>query len=406
MTKHYDKVWINATIAQFAKDNTLLTCKDYFLAVTRGKIAKIDKMVNFNSHSSREIVDVKGKLMTASLIDCHTHLVYGGNRANEFEQRLLGETYADIAKNGGGINATIRSTREESFDKIYESSAKRLKALIQEGVTTIEIKTGYGLDIESEIKMLKIAEKLEQNFPVHVEKTFLGAHCVPPEYKNDSQSYINYICETMMDTISTLGLVTCVDVYCEHLAFSLEQTKRVFLKAKSLGLHVKIHSDQFSQMGATKLACEFDALSCDHLEYTDEESVIAMAKSGSVAVILPGAYYFLSETKKPPIELFRKHKVKMAVATDLNPGTSPLCSLLLMLNMSSVLFGLNVSEAFLAVTKNAACALGLENRKGSLEKGYDADFCIWDVEHPRDLVCTFMPNSLFYSVKGGERIHV
>ena len=404
--ENYEKVWINATITLFDKENRLFTCKDYFLAIKKGKIAKIDKMIHFDKNCSQEIIDVKGRLMTPSLIDCHTHLIYGGNRAHEFEQRLDGVTYADIAKSGGGIHATIRSTREESFDCIYESSARRLEALIKEGVTSIEIKTGYGLDIDSEIKMLKIAEKLEQNYPIHIEKTFLGAHCVPPEYKNDSDSYISYICENMMDAIANLGLVTCVDVYCEHLAFNLEQTKRVFTKAKSLGLDVKIHADQFSQMGATKLACQFGALSCDHLEYTDENSAKAMAKSGSVAVLLPGAYYFLRETKMPPIELFRKYNVKMAIATDLNPGTSPLCSLLLMLNMSSVIFGLNVSEAFLAVTKNAAEALGLGKCKGSLEEGYDADFCVWNIEHPRDLVCTFMPNSLHYSVKGGERVHV
>ncbi|HIP44656.1 MAG TPA: imidazolonepropionase [Sulfurospirillum arcachonense] len=323
---------------------------------------------------------------------------------SEFERRLNGESYADIAKSGGGIVSSIKSTREESFDDIYESSAKRLKALIREGVTTVEIKTGYGLDFESELKMIQIADKLEENYPVHVEKTFLGAHAVPPEYKDRADDYIEYVCEEMMPKVALH--VSAVDIYTEHLAFNLEQTEKVFEKAKDLGLHVKIHAEQFSQMGATKLACKYKALSSDHLEYIDEESVKEMAKSGTVAVLLPGAYYFLRETKMPPMELFRKHGVAMAIATDLNPGTSALCSLQLMMNMSSVIFGFTVDEAFGAVTINAAKALGLEKSKGSLEEGKDADFVIWDVEHPRDLICSFRPTSVFLSVQNGEVVDI
>ena len=401
-----DKVWVNAKVAIIDNNDETIVHENSFIAVKNGKIIKIDKMENFEDISVNKIYDVQNRLITTSLIDCHTHLIYGGNRANEFEKRLNGATYADIAKEGGGIASSIKATREESFETIYKNSAKRLEALIKDGVTTVEIKTGYGLDTESEIKMLKIAKKLEEYYPIHIEKTFLGAHAVPPEYKNDSDSYIDYICDTMFDEVYKLGLVTCVDAYCEHLAFSVEQTRKVFEKAKSLGLNVKLHSEQFSSMGATDMACEFDALSVDHLEFTQESTVEKMAKSGTVAVLLPGAYYFLRETQMPPIELFRKYDIPIAIATDLNPGTSALCSLQLMMNMAAVIFRLSVGEVFKAVTINAAKALGLEKTKGKLEIGYDADFCVWDVNHPRDLVCAYLPNSLYYSVQNGEKVNV
>ena len=356
----FDKVWINAVIAQFDKNDRLTLKRNHFIAVKDGKIAKIADMSAFDRKQTKEIIDVTDKLLSTSLIDCHTHLVYGGNRAGEFEKRLLGASYQEIAAQGGGINSTIKSTREASEDEIYEKSALRLKALIREGVSTVEIKTGYGLDTATELKMLRVMDRLEQNHPIHIEKTFLGAHAVPPEYKNNADAYIDYIVNTMLPEIHKLGLVTAVDAFCEHLAFNIEQSKRVFEKAKSLGLKVKLHAEQFSQMGATKLACQYRALSTDHLEYIDESSIIEMSKSNTVAVLLPGAYYSLRETRTPPIDLFRKHKVKIAVATDLNPGTSPLASLLLMLNMSAILFGLTVNEALLAVTKNAALALGLD----------------------------------------------
>ena len=401
---NYDKVYINSQVTKLDKNGKIEINNDFFIAIKDGKIAKIDSMKNFDKITCKDIYDVQNRLVTTSLIDCHTHLVYGGNRTSEFERRLNGESYAQIAKSGGGIVASIKSTREESFEKIYESSAKRLQALIKEGVTTIEIKTGYGLDLESELKMLKIMQKLEDDFPVKIVKTFLGAHAVPPEYKNRADDYIEYVCETMMPKVARH--VDAVDIYTEHLAFNLKQTEKVFIKAKSLGLHVKVHAEQFSQMGATKLACKYQALSSDHLEYTDENSIKEMAKSGTVAVLLPGAYYYLRETKMPPIELFRKHKIPIAIATDLNPGTSALCSLQLMMNMSSVIFGLTVDEAFAAVTINAANALGLEKTKGSLEEGKDADFVIWDVDHPRDLICSFRPTSVFLSVQNGEVVDI
>ena len=401
---NYDKVYINAKVTKLDKSGKIVINNSFFIALRDGKIAKIDSMQNFDSTTSKEIFDVQNRLVTTSLIDCHTHLVYGGNRTSEFERRLDGESYVEIAKSGGGIVSSIKSTRQESFDEIYKSSSKRLKALIKEGVTTIEMKTGYGLDLDSELKMLKVMQKLEENFPIHISKTFLGAHAVPLEYKDRADEYIAYVCEEMMPKISLH--VDAVDIYTEHLAFDLAQTERVFKKAKSLGLHVKIHAEQFSMMGATKLACKYQALSSDHLEYIDEDSIKEMAKSGTVAVLLPGAYYFLRETKMPPIELFRKYNVPIAIATDLNPGTSALCSLQLMMNMSSVIFGLRVDEAFRAVTINAAKALGLEKSKGSLEEGKDADFVIWDVEHPRDLICSFRPTNVFLSIQNGVVVDV
>lgn len=400
----FDTVWKNVTLMSFDKEGKTTLTNNQFIAINDEKIAKIGSMEDIKSFTCKESFDGEGKIATPSLIDCHTHLVFGGNRNNEFEQRLNGASYAQIAKSGGGINATIKATREESFEDIYKSSAKRLKALLKDGVGTIEIKSGYGLDVKSEIKMLQVAKKLEEDFPVHVEKTFLGAHAVPPEYKNNADKYIKYVCEEMMEKASEYA--TCVDAYCEHLAFSVAQTEKVFEKAKKLGLRVKLHAEQFSLMGATKLACKYNALSTDHLEYIDESSIKEMAKSGTVAVLLPGAYYFLRETKMPPIELFRKHNVPMAIATDLNPGTSSLCSLQLMMNMASVIFKLNVDEVLQSVTLNAAKALGLEDKKGTLEVGKDADFCLWDITHPRDLVCSFRPNTLHVRVYQGEKVDV
>ncbi len=402
----FDKVWINARITIINKWNEIEVLENSFLGIKNKKISKIDKMKNFTKYKSKEILDVKNKLISTSLIDCHTHLVYSKSRSDEFEKRLKGYTYSQIAAQGGGITSSITSLRESSFDKIYKSSEKRLKALIKEGVTTIEIKTGYGLDTKSEIKMLEVMKKLEVNYPIHIEKTFLAAHAVPPEYKNDSESYINYICETMFDEVHKTGLINAVDAYCENLAFSCNQVEKVFKKAKSLGIRVKLHAEQFSSMGATTLACKYNALSVDHLEFIQEEDIKRMAKSNTIAVLLPGAYYFLRETKMPPIDLFRKYKVKIAIASDLNPGTSTLCSLQLMMNMSAVIFSLSVNEIFLAVTKYASQALGLQNSKGELKVGFDADFCIWDLEHTRDLVCSFRPTALNYSVYQGEKVNV
>lgn len=402
----FDTAYINARVCTLNEKNEIVINEDSFIAVKNKKIMQIDKMQNFKIVNSNKVIDIKNRLVSTSLIDCHTHLVYAKSRSNEFEKRLNGDTYAQIAEEGGGIVSSIKSIRESSFDEIYKSSEKRLKALIKEGVTTIEIKTGYGLDTKSEIKMLEVMKKLEENYPIHIEKTFLAAHAVPNEYKNDSDAYIDYICETMFDEVYKTGLINAVDAYCEHLAFSTLQIEKVFKKAQSLGLKVKLHAEQFSSMGATTLACKYKALSVDHLEFTEEEDIKKMKESNTVAVLLPGAYYFLRETQMPKIELFRKYKVPIAIASDLNPGTSALCSLQLMMNMSAVIFSLSVNETFLSVTKHAALALGLQDSKGELKVGFDADFCVWDVEHIRDLVCSFRPTALHYSVFQGEKVNV
>ena len=404
--KDFDKVWTHGRITVLNKNNEIEVLENSFLAIKNKKIVKIDKMENLSKFTSKESFNVENRLISTSLIDCHTHLVYAKSRANEFEKRLNGETYAQIAEAGGGIVSSIKGIRESSFDEIYESSEKRLICLIKEGVTCIEIKTGYGLDTKSEIKMLEVMKKLEDNYPIHIEKTFLGAHAVPLEYKNNADAYIDYICETMLDEVYNTGLIDAVDAYCEHLAFRVEQIKRVFEKAKSLGLRVKLHAEQFSSMGASTLACEYKALSVDHLEFTQEEDIKRMKESNTVAVLLPGAYYFLRETKMPAINLFRKYKVPIAIASDLNPGTSALCSMQLMMNMSAVIFSLSVNETFLAVTKHASQALGLQKSKGVLALGYDADFCIWDIDHIRDLVCSFRPTALHSSVYQGEKVNV
>jgi imidazolonepropionase len=333
-----------------------------------------------------DVIDCEGRLITPGLIDCHTHLVHAGNRANEFEMRLAGATYEEVAKAGGGIVSSVKSLRAASEDELVRQSLPRLDALMAEGVTTIEIKSGYGLDLENEAKSLRAARRLATVRNVTVRTSFLGAHALPPEAVGDKDGYIDLVENEMLPAIARQGLADAVDGFCEGIAFSPEQISRVFDKAKALGLPVKLHADQLSNLHGAALAARYGALSADHLEYTDQGGAVAMAEAGTVAVILPGAFYFIRETKKPPIELFRKHGVKMAVATDNNPGTSPLTSLLLTMNMAATLFGMTVEECLGGVTREAARALGLQNEVGTLQAGKWADLAIWDVESPAELV--------------------
>jgi imidazolonepropionase len=333
-----------------------------------------------------DVTDCEGRLITPGLIDCHTHLVHAGNRANEFEMRLAGATYEEVAKAGGGIVSSVKSLRAASEDELVRQSLPRLDALMAEGVTTIEIKSGYGLDLENEAKSLRAARRLAAVRNVTVRTSFLGAHALPPEAKGDKDGYIDLVANEMLPAIARQGLADAVDGFCEGIAFLPEQISRVFDKARTLGLPVKLHADQLSNLHGAALAASYGALSADHLEYTDESGALAMAKAGTVAVILPGAFYFIRETKKPPIELFRKHGVKMAVATDNNPGTSPLTSLLLVMNMAATLFGMTVEECLAGVTREAARALGLQNEVGTLQVGKWADLAVWDVESPAELV--------------------
>ncbi len=357
------------------------------IGIKNGKIAWIGTQNQITAHlpkyQASQITDVNDKWITPGLIDCHTHIVYGGNRSNEFEARLQGASYQDIAAQGGGIVATVSATREASIETLFAQSEKRLLALMKEGVTSIEIKSGYGLDLDTERKMLTVARQLGEKHDIHVSTTYLAAHALPPEYKNRADDYIEQVCE-WLPILHSEGLVDAVDGFCENIAFSSDQIRCVFEVARSLDLPVKLHSEQLSDIGGSALVAEYKGLSSDHLEHLSEEDIKKMAASNTVAVILPGAFYTLRDTKLPPIEALRKHQVPMAISTDCNPGTSPLTSLLLTMNMGCTLFYLTPEEVLAGSTVYAAQALGLSN-KGKVEVGYDADLALWDIARPADL---------------------
>ena len=327
-----------------------------------------------------------GRLVTPGLIDCHSHIVHAGNRAHEFEMRLAGATYEEVARAGGGIVSSVKALRAASEDQLVTESLPRLDALLAEGLTTIEVKSGYGLSTADEVKSLAAARRLENARGVTVRTTFLGAHALPPEYRDDRIGYLDLVVNDMLPEVARRGLADAVDAFCEGIAFSVEETARVFEAARALGLPVKLHADQLSNLHGAALAARYGALSADHLEYTDEDGARAMAAAGTVATILPGAFYFIRETKKPPVDLFRRHGVKMALATDVNPGTSPLTSLLLTMNMGATLFGMTVEECLAGVTREAARALGLLSTRGTVTAGKRADLAIWSVDRPAELV--------------------
>jgi len=363
------------------------------LAARGGKIVWLGRDKDLPRHlEANEEVEGYACWLTPGLIDCHTHLVWAGSRSQELEMRLSGATYQEIARAGGGINSSVKATREASLEELIVLAEVRLLTLYAEGVTTFEIKSGYGLEQKSELRMLEVAKELGRRYPVRVQKTFLGAHAVPPEFEGKADDYLDLVCRKMLPAAHKKGLVDAVDAFCEGIAFSPEQTRKVFDAAKKLGLPVKLHADQLSDTGGAGLVAEYGGLSADHVEYTSQASVEAMAKAGTVAVLLPGAFYSLRETQKPPIEAFRAAGVPMAVATDCNPGTSPCTSLLLMLHMSCILFGLKPAEALAGVTRNAARALGLQNEIGRLATGLRAELVLWAIDHPRDLACYFGRN--------------
>ena len=356
------------------------------LAIADGSIAWLGRHEQLPSRDAAVTRSLDGRWLTPALIDCHTHLVFAGDRAAEFEQRLAGVSYEDIAAAGGGILSTVKDTRAASVDNLTSAALPRLRSLMQDGVATVEIKSGYGLDLETEIRMLHAAGKLGDATGVTVSRSLLALHALPPEFANDPDGYVAFVCDRLLPTVAEKKLANAVDAYCESIAFSPEQVGKVFAKAQSLSLPVKLHADQLSNGDGAELAASFGALSADHLEYTSEAGVAALARSGTVAVLLPGAFVTLSESQLPPVSELRESGVPIAVATDCNPGTSPLSSLLVAMQLASRVFGLTPEECIAGTTRNAAAALGLAADRGTLEVGKRADIAIWDVDHPRDLV--------------------
>ena len=351
-----------------------------------------------------DITDLEGRWVTPGLVDCHTHIVYGGNRAREFEMRLEGATYEEIARAGGGIVSSVKATNALSVEGLVEAALPRLDTLISEGVTTIEVKSGYGLNIEAELKMLRAARALADHRPVRVITSYLGAHATPVEYKGRNQDYISDVVLPGLERARAEGLIDAVDGFCEGIAFSVDEIARVFDKARSLGIPVKLHAEQLSNLGGAKLAASYGALSADHLEYLDEDGAQAMAAAGTVAVLLPGAFYAINEKRKPPVQALRQAGVHIAIATDSNPGTSPLTSLLLTMNMSATLFRLTVEECIAGATREGARALGLLSETGTIEAGKSADLAIWDIESPAELVYRIGFNPLHAHIFKGQRI--
>ena len=347
-----------------------------------------------------EVDDFGGRLITPALIDAHTHVVFGGNRAAEFEMRLNGATYEEVARAGGGIISTVSATREASENELLDSALPRVDALLAEGVSCIEVKSGYGLDVETELRMLRAARRIQQHRPVRIKTSFLGAHAVPPEFKDRADEYIDEICIPTLRAAHSEGLVDAVDGFCEGIAFNTAQIARVFDVARELGLPVKLHAEQLSNLGGAKLAASYGALSADHIEYLDAEGVAALSNAGTIAVLLPGAFYTLHETQMPPVELLREQNVPIALATDCNPGSSPLTSLLLTMNMGCTLFRLTPEEALAGATRNAAKALGL-NDTGVAAAGMRADLAVWDVVHPAELSYRIGFNPLHKRIFGG-----
>ena len=399
----YDCVWRNARLATLREGaDGVELIEGGAVASREGRIAFVGPEAALGTALGDIEMDCGGRLITPALIDCHTHLVFGGHRAREFEMRLEGASYVEIAQAGGGIVSSVRATRAASEAELVASALPRLDALLAEGLGTIEIKSGYGLDLETERRMLRAARTLGRERPVRVRTTFLGAHALPPEAAGDKDGYLASVCETMLPALAGEGLIDAVDGFCEGIAFSPEQIARVFEAARNLGLPVKLHADQLSNLGGAGLAARYGALSADHLEFADGAGAAAMAASGTVAVLLPGAYYFIREETKPPVAMFRKAGTRMAIATDCNPGTSPLTSLLLTMNMAATLFRLTVAECLAGVTREAARALGMLHEVGTLETGKACDLAIWNVETPAELVYRIGFNPLHSRIWNGR----
>jgi len=378
--------------------------EDAAVAVTGNKIVWLGPRRELPDAVADEVIDGEGQWLTPGLIDCHTHLVYGGHRAGEFARRLGGESYEDVARSGGGIISTVRATRAASAEELYRAAEPRLKSLLSEGVTTVEVKSGYGLDLDTELKQLRVARRLAQHYPVNIQTTCLAAHALPPEYDGRADAYIDLVCNEILPAVAREQLADAVDMFCENIAFSVEQCRRVVSAAKELGLPVKVHAEQLARTGATEMAARAGALSVDHIEYISDVDVAAMAESGTAAVLLPGAFYTLKETRVPPVEKLRAAGVPMAISTDLNPGSCPIASLRLMMNMGCNFFGLTPAESLAGVTRAAARALGICCSRGVLRPGLVADMALWPMETPDQLayeVGALKPSEMFF---GGRHV--
>lgn len=398
-----DRLWRNARLATLAPDLPGLGIVERgVVAATDGRIVYAGTEADAPAFDPMERIDCDGRWITPGLIDCHTHLVHGGDRAHEFELRLAGASYEEIARAGGGIISTMNATRAASEAALVESALPRLDALIAEGVTTVEVKSGYGLTLDHERKQLRAARALGEQRSVGIAATFLAAHALPPEYAGRADAYIDHICTDMLPAVAAQGLADAVDGFCEGIGFSPAQIRRLFDAARAHGLPVKLHAEQLSNLHGAALAAGYGALSADHLEYLDAEGVAAMARAGTAAVLLPGAYYYMRETKLPPIDALRRHHVPMALATDCNPGTSPLTSILLVMNMAATLFRLTVYECIAGVTREAARALGMGDRIGTLEAGKSCDLAIWNIERPAELVYRMGLNPLHARIWRGQ----
>ena len=407
MTQH-DTLWINGTLSIITEQGVsetletgAIACKDGLISL----ISPMDKLGDTPSNLATKVIDLEGKYLTPGLIDCHSHLVFGGNRAKEFNLRLQGQSYEQIAKQGGGIMSTVNHTRAATEQQLEHDARSRLALLVSDGVTSIEIKSGYGLTFKDEEKMLRVARRLGDTSPVTVTTTFLGAHALPPEYTNNRSGYLDLVCKEMLPKLHAQGLIDSVDAFCESIAFSVDEVEQVFQAATDLGLPVKLHAEQLSNSGGAELAAKYHALSADHLEYLDETGVQAMAASGSVAVLLPGAFYMLRETRKPPVQLLRDYQVPIALATDINPGSSPVLSARLMMVLGCQEFGLTPEEALRGMTINAAKALGKSDSVGSLQIGKAADLAIWDVQQPSELAYWLGGNKAESVIKAGNCIY-
>lgn len=402
-----DSLWLDANIATLDGADPYGALEHAAMAVADGRIAWVGPRRELPAaalDNAREVHRLDGAWITPGLVDCHTHLVYAGDRAREFEMRLSGASYTEIARAGGGIVSTVRAVRAASEDVLFDQSARRMRELQAQGVTVVEIKSGYGLDTPSELKMLRVAGRLGREMPVEVVPTFLGAHALPPEYAGRADAYIDLVVEQMLPAVAADGLARAVDVFCETIAFDPAQSERVLAAAVAHGMAVKMHAEQLSDSKGALLAARYGALSADHLEYLGADGAAAMARAGMVAVLLPGAYYFLRETRKPPVALLRRENVPMALSTDCNPGTSPTTSPLLMMNMACINFGFTPAEALAGFTVNAAKALGMADRWGTITVGKVADFAVWEIGTPAELAYRMGSNPCRMTVKNGVAI--